>query len=362
MTMDEETGEETGEAAGEAAGGARGEGVVALSHGDGGLMTRRLVNDVFLRLGGKVLGRLDDAAVLDVAADLAGGRLACTTDSFVVDPIFFPGGDIGRLAVCGTVNDLAVSGAVPRFLAASFILEEGLAIAALQQVVDSMVRAAAEAKVEVVAGDPKVVERGHGDKVFITTTGIGFVPAKVELGAELIQPGDAVLINGAIGEHGLAVLSARPGLAFKTAVKSDCAPLADLVARVLAAAPVRFMRDPTRGGVATTLGEAALSAGVDIVLDEERLPLTPAVVGGAEMLGLDPLYLANEGKAVFVVPEAAAAAALAALRGHGLGRAAGVIGRVEKRSGDEGRLFLRTALGSRRRLPLLSGEQLPRIC
>lgn len=339
-------------------------GVIGLAHGDGGLETRRLVHDVFLRLGGAALGRLDDAAVVDLGAGL-NGRLAFTTDSFVVDPIFFPGGDIGRLAVCGTVNDLAVSGAVPRFMACAFILEEGLAVDALEDIVGSMARAAAEAAVEVVAGDTKVVERGHGDKVFITTTGIGVVPAGRELGCESIRPGDAVLINGAIGEHGLAVLSQRPGLAFKAAVRSDCAPLGGLVAAVLEAAPVRFMRDPTRGGVATALAEAALGAGLDIVIDEERLPVTPEVVGGADMLGLDPLYLANEGKALFVVPGDAAPAALEAMRGHPLGRAAAVIGHVHERAGGggaEGRLFLRTALGSLRRLSLLSGEQLPRIC
>lgn len=340
---------------------------ILLAHGDGGLLTGELISGLFLRyFRSPTLGRLTDAAILSLAASqpegdwLQGGRLAFTTDSFVVDPIFFPGGDIGRLAVCGTINDLAVSGARALFLSAAFILEEGLPMAELEKVVASMAAAAAEAGVEIVAGDTKVVERGHGDKIFINTTGIGVVAPGVDLGCHRIVPGDLVLINGTVGEHGLAVLSRRQGLEFETPVVSDCAPLNDLVLPLLPRFPaIKFLRDPTRGGVATTVKELAMAAGVDVFLFEERLPVSDRVRGAAEMLGLDPLYLANEGKVVMVVAAEEAPAVLKAMRQLPGGQGATVVGEV--RAGN-GNAYLRTSLGATRVLTLMAGEQLPRIC
>ncbi|MCL6450301.1 MAG: hydrogenase expression/formation protein HypE [Acetobacteraceae bacterium] len=347
---------------------------IGLSHGDGGLATRRLVEEVFLsRFRHPALHALGDSAVLDWEAS-RGGRLAFTTDAFVVEPAFFPGGDIGRLAVCGTVNDLAVAGASPWLISAAFVLEEGLPVSELESIADSMASAAEEAGVSLVAGDTKVVQHGRGDGCYITTGGVGVIPPGLELGPHLIRPGDLILINGGLGEHGLAVLSRRPGLAFDTPVKSDCAPLNGLIRALLQASRVRFMRDPTRGGVATVLLEAAAASGLPLLLEEEALPVSPAVRAGVEVLGLDPLYLANEGKVVAVVPASEADAALSALRGHPLGREACVIGRVLEAGeapdgisrGARGRtggvLLLRTALGPVRRLSAFSGEPLPRIC
>ncbi len=340
---------------------------ILLAHGDGGLLTAELISGLFLRFfRSPTLGRLTDAALLPLKAGQAegdwppGGRLAFTTDSFVVDPVFFPGGDIGRLAVCGTVNDLAVSGARPLFLSAAFILEEGLPMAELETVVASMAAAATEAGVEVVAGDTKVVERGHADRIFISTAGIGVVPPGVDLGGHRVTPGDLVLLNGPVGEHGLAVLSRRQGLEFETPVVSDCAPLSPLVLPLLPRFPgIKFLRDPTRGGVATTVKELAMAAGVDVFLFEERLPVDDRVRGAAEMLGLDPLYLANEGKVVMVVSAEEAPAVLEAMRQLPGGQKATVIGEV--RAGN-GNAYLRTPLGATRVLTLLAGEQLPRIC
>ncbi len=339
---------------------------VLLAHGDGGLLTAKLVDEVFLKnLGGQAAGGLLDAAILDGRGrgGSRGGRrrLALTTDSFVVKPVFFPGGDIGSLAVHGTVNDLASVGACPLALSAAFILEEGLEVAVLQRVVASMGKAAARVGVPIVTGDTKVVEKGAADGLFINTTGLGEILPAADLSFGRLRPGDRVLVSGSVGDHGVAVLSQRKGLAFETPVISDSAPLFDLVRPLLERAPgVKFLRDPTRGGLATTLKEIAASAGeVDIVIEEDRIPVRPAVAGACEILGLDPLYLANEGKIIVVVEESGAAEALRILRGHPLGADAAEVGRVEAGRGD---LWLVTSLGGTKRLDRLTGEQLPRIC
>ncbi|MHB8757181.1 MAG: hydrogenase expression/formation protein HypE [Bacillota bacterium] len=332
---------------------------VLLAHGDGGLLTANLVEEVFLPyLGGQRSEQLLDAAVIQPKGS---GRLALTTDSFVVKPVFFPGGDIGSLAVHGTVTDLA-AGARPVAITAGFILEEGLDVDSLVAVVRSMGEAAARAGVHVVAGDTKVVERGAADQLFINTTGLGEVLPQADLAFARIAPGDRVLVTGTVGDHGVAVLSRRRGLAFDTPVRSDSAPLFDLVAPVLEEVPgVKFLRDPTRGGLATTLKEIALSAGVEIVINEERIPMDDAVRGACDILGLDPLYLANEGKMILVVAPGDVAPTLQRLRRHPLGATAAEIGVVEARAG-QGELWLRTTLGGTKRLDRLAGEQLPRIC
>jgi hydrogenase expression/formation protein HypE len=347
---------------------------ILLAHGSGGRLSHALIEQVFLaRFANPVLARLEDAAVLAFAEVGAGGaRLAFTTDSYVVSPIFFPGGDIGKLAVCGTVNDLAMSGATPLYLSAGFILEEGLALADLERVADSMAAAAAAAGVRIVTGDTKVVDHGKADRLFINTAGIGVVPPGVALGAERVRPGDALLVSGTLGDHGMTIMSQREGLRFDSPLVSDCAPLNGLVAALMDALArsgeeadcglqaLRFMRDPTRGGLATVLNEVAPSAGVGIEIEEGRLPVRDAVRAACELLGLDPLYVANEGKLVaFVAPEVAERA-LAALRAHAYGREAAIIGRVTEE--HAGRVVLRTALGARRVVDMLVGEQLPRIC
>ncbi len=331
---------------------------ILLGHGSGGGLSAQLLERVFLpALGNPILDRMEDQAVLDVSA----GRIAFTTDSFVVTPLFFPGGDIGSLSVHGTVNDLAMSGARPVHLAAAFILEEGLEMDELQRVVASMARAAHAAGVAVVAGDTKVVGRGSADRMFITTTGLGFVPAGVELGAHRVRPGDAVLISGTLGDHGVAIMAARQDLGLEGALASDSAPLHALVAALLAACPsVHALRDPTRGGLAATLHEIATRARAGIVLEEKALPVRDDVRGACEILGLDPVHVANEGKLVAFVPEADADAALCALRAHPLGRDAARIGAVTAE--HEGRVVVRTTIGGRRVLERSWGELLPRIC
>ncbi len=345
------------------------EGKVTLAHGEGGLATQRLISGLILKyFDHPALVRLDDAAVLSTEGGGEGCSLAVTTDSFVVKPLFFPGGDIGKLAVCGTVNDLAVCGARPRYLTVGLILEEGFSLEDLERILSSVARTAAEAGVSIVAGDTKVVEKGSADQVFINTTGVGFIPPGTALGYERIRPGDAVVINGGVGEHGLAVLSQREGLSFATPIESDCAPLNGLIQGVLNrfGERIRFMRDVTRGGVATVVQEVAAASGVDFVLEEERLPTSAAVVGACEMLGLDPLYLANEGKVLMVVDPSVAGELVAALRGERYGKEGAVIGYTAqtrgKRQGLGGEAFLKTALGATRRLDLLDGELLPRIC
>ncbi|HYG57317.1 MAG TPA: hydrogenase expression/formation protein HypE [Symbiobacteriaceae bacterium] len=329
---------------------------VTLAHGDGGLATRRLVADLFVaKLANPALEQGGDSAVLDWPGP---GRLAMTTDSFVVSPIFFPGGDLGHLAVCGTVNDLAVAGAKPLWLTAGFILEEGFPMADLQRLVDSLAATARQAGVQIVAGDTKVVGRGQVDGCFINTAGVGVVPPGRDLGPRRIEPGMAIIVSGGIGEHGVAVLSARAGLSFETPVVSDAAPLGEVAEAVMAASPgLACMRDPTRGGVATAMAEIAEASGCDMVLEETMVPIAPAVAGACEMLGLDPLYLACEGRMIAWCPLSEAEAVVGAMRR--LRQGARVVGQV---GGRGGRAFLRTSLGGTRRLEMLSGENLPRIC
>ena len=332
---------------------------VLLGHGSGGQMTAQLVRDLFLpALGNPVLDRLGDSAVFDAA----GLRLAFTTDAFVVSPLRFPGGDLGSLAVHGTINDLAVAGARPVALSAAFILEEGYPLAELRVLVDSMRSAAHAAEVAVVAADTKVVERGKGDGVYVTTSGIGVVPSGIDLAPAHARPDDAVLVSGPIGDHGIAVLSAREGLAFATEVVSDSAALHHLVGALLTSgAAVRCLRDPTRGGVATVANELASAAGVVLTLDEPAVPVRPGVRAACEMLGLDPLYVACEGRLLAIVAGGDAERALAALRAHPLGAGAARIGRVSAADGGPP-ARLRTAFGSTRALDVLAGAQLPRIC
>jgi hydrogenase expression/formation protein HypE len=336
---------------------------VTMAHGGGGRAMRGLIESILLpAFDNPTLRALEDQARVSIA-ELAshGDRLAFTTDTYVVTPIEFPGGDIGRLAVCGTVNDLAVCGARPLWLSCALVLEEGLEIAALTAVAQSMARAAREAGVYIVTGDTKVVERGAADRVFINTAGIGVVPAGVDIAATRAQAGDVVIVNGTLGNHGIAILLARNELALAAEVLSDCQPLYGLVAAMLRACPdVHCLRDATRGGVATVLNEFAACSRVGIRLLESSLPLNEIVRGGCEILGLDPLYLANEGKLVAIVPATAAMATLAAMRAHPAGRNAAIIGEVC--AGPPGIVTLSTSIGGNRVVDMLSGEQLPRIC
>ena len=336
---------------------------VTLAHGGGGKAMKDLIDDVFVRaFDSTALAPLEDQARFDLR-DLArhGDRIAFTTNSFVVDPLVFPGGDIGKLAVSGTVNDLAVGGARPLYLSCAVIVEEGVTIDLLRQVAGSMARTAAEAGVEIVTGDTKVVQRGACDKLFLTTTGIGVIREGVNLGVHLARDGDVVLVNGVLGDHGAAILCARGDMALATPIESDCAPLNGLIDALLAAAPgVRFLRDPTRGGLATVLNEIAEASQVAIEIDETATPLREEVKAFCEILGLDPLYLANEGKIVIVAPPGEAEAALVAMRAHPLGVRAAIVGRVH--SGEAGRVTMRTVFGGRRIVDMLVGEQLPRIC
>lgn len=328
-------------------------------------MMKRIIDEVFFEAyAGDELRCGDDAAVLPVPAAEAGERLAFSTDSFVVEPRFFPGGDIGRLAVCGTVNDIATSGARPLYLSCGFILEEGLPIDELREICASMATAAREAGVSIVTGDTKVVNRGHGDGVFINTSGVGVIPAGVELGGARCQPGDKVLVSGTLGDHGITIMSCREGLSFAVDAKSDAAPLNHLVADVLVAAPdTRCFRDPTRGGLASTLNELAGQSQTDFEIDEESVPVRDAVRGACDMLGYDPFQVANEGKMVCVVPADQADVALAAMRANPYGADAAIIGDVAPMRADRGpKVFIRNAFGGRRILDMLVGEQLPRIC
>lgn len=335
-----------------------GEDRVELAHGAGGRAMHGLIRDLFHRhLGNAELARGEDAAVLPAP----GERLACATDGYVVAPRFFPGGDIGALAVHGTINDLACRGARPLWLAVGFILEEGLPLAELDAIVASMAGAAASAGVVVVAGDTKVVERGKGDGVFVTTTGIGAVPAGVDLGAHRIRTGDAVVLSGSLGDHGVAVMAERSGLAFSTELRSDTAALADLAAAMRAAVPdLHALRDPTRGGVAATANEIAHAAGLAIRLDEAALPIKAAVRGACELLGLDPLTVANEGKLMAFCTATDADALVDAMRAHPLGRDAALVGEVA--AAPAGLVELATSFGGRRVVDWLAGEPLPRIC
>jgi hydrogenase expression/formation protein HypE len=364
---------------------------ILLAHGSGGQLSHELVEQLFLKyLSHPALARLDDSAVvaipgfelpiLDQPPPLNDSshpyslvpvpKLAFTTDSYVVSPIFFPGGDIGKLAVCGTVNDLAMSGARPLYLSAGFILEEGLLLSELEQVVVSMATVAEAAGAPIVTGDTKVVDRGKADKLFVNTAGIGLVAAGVEVGSQRVQPGDAVILSGTVGDHGMAIMSQREGLSFASPLVSDCAPLNGLVTAVLEAvaqqrgegglADIHCLRDPTRGGLATTLNEVAGQSRVGLEVDECAIPVHEAVRAACEMLGLDPLYVANEGKLVAFVAPQLAGHVLEAMRAHEYGRDAAIIGQAV--AGHAGRVVLRTALGARRILSMLAAEQLPRIC
>ncbi|MCB6176683.1 hydrogenase expression/formation protein HypE [Rhodobacter sp. Har01] len=333
---------------------------VTLAHGGGGRAMRDLIEEVFTGVFHPP-GSEDQARLMDEALRQPGARLAFTTDSFVVTPLEFPGGDIGKLAVCGTVNDLAVGGARPLWLSAAFIIEEGCEIALLRRIVATMAAEAARAGVRIVTGDTKVVDRGKADGIFITTAGIGVIPPGVDIGAARIRPGDAVIVNGVLGDHGAAILAARGDLALSSDLDSDCASLGHLMQAALAAAPgITAARDCTRGGLASALNEMAAEASIAVELDETRLPLRPEVVGVCEILGLDPLYLANEGRLVLFCPPEQAATALAALRSLPEGVGAVQIGQAL--SGPPGRVSLRTAFGGARIVDMLVGEQLPRIC
>ena len=336
---------------------------VTLAHGGGGKAMRDLINDVFVgAFANSELAKLEDQACLPIAEVLAhGDRLAFTTDSYVVHPLFFPGGDIGSLAVNGTVNDLAVGGARPLYLSCGVIIEEGFPVADLRRIAASMGAAAREAEVVIVTGDTKIVERGAADKLFINTAGIGVIRRGVEIGAARARPGDVVIVNGTIGDHGIAILAARGDLAIELDVASDCRPLAGLVAAILDVCPgVRCMRDPTRGGLASTLNEFAQSSDVAIVIDEAALALRPQVIGACELLGLDPLYLASEGALAMVAPAAAAETVLEAMHADPAGREARIIGRVVE--APRGVVLLDTTFGGQRIVDMLVGEQLPRIC
>jgi len=333
--------------------------IILLGHGSGGKLSHQLLDDLIIPTLSQVAQRdQNDAAVLNVP----GGRLAFTTDSYVVDPIFFPGGDIGDLAINGTVNDLAMSGARPLAISVGLILEEGLPVADLKTILESMRRAAETAGVRIVTGDTKVVPRGKADKIFINTSGIGVFDHALEISGNGAKVGDKILINGHIGDHGMAVLASREGLDLQTDIRTDSAALNGLVAALLEAggSSVHVLRDPTRGGVATTLKEIALQSAVELTLDEAALPVQEAVAGACAILGLDPLFVANEGKLLALVAPEAAAALLALMRSRPEGRDAVIIGEVT--AGSAGRVSLRTTIGGLRAIEMLAGEQLPRIC
>lgn len=382
---------------------------VLLGHGSGGTMMKRIIDEVFFdAYAGDELLRGDDAATMTpfasekISTFSTDGRIAFSTDSFVVSPHFFPGGDIGRLAICGTVNDIATSGAVPLYLSCGFILEEGYPMTDLKRICASMAEATREAGVRLVTGDTKVVNRGHGDGVFINTSGIGVIPAGVNLSGAFCQPGDKVIVSGTLGDHGITIMSCRQSLSFSADIQSDAAPLNHLISDVLAAtgsvklstdtarslnmistdsstpgetgadehfatvgapSPVRCFRDPTRGGLASTLNELAAQSHVDITVDEESIPVRPQVRGACDMLGYDVLQVANEGKMVCVVSPEQADAALAAMRANPYGADAAIIGEVSSAQANrEPKVFVRNAFGGRRILDMLVGEQLPRIC
>jgi len=331
---------------------------ITLAHGGGGKLSRELVEEIIYPIFDNNGGhRLLDSALLS----LDGGNIAMTTDSFVISPLFFPGGDIGKLAACGTINDLAVAGAKPRFLSVGLIIEEGFEIADLKRILHSLAKTASAAGVSVVTGDTKVVEKGNCDGLYINTTGLGVVPENVSLGPEKVSVGDLVIVSGSIGDHGMAILSTREGLSFRTEIESDCAPLNDLTEKLVATGGVSVMRDPTRGGVASILHELAQESGLTVEISEEMLPVHPAVNAGCSMLGLDPLNLANEGKLVIFAKAHKEEEVMNVLKNHPLGRSASVIGKVTSRE-EWGKVLIETTLGAKRILPLIEGEVLPRIC
>ncbi|MCK6624311.1 MAG: hydrogenase expression/formation protein HypE [Anaerolineae bacterium] len=331
---------------------------IVLGHGGGGKLSAELIEHLFLpAFRNDTLQNLGDSSIVNVN----GARLAMSTDSFVVRPLFFPGGNIGELAVNGTINDISMSGARPLYLSAGFILEEGLPIETLGRIVDSMAAAAQAAGVVLVTGDTKVVDKGHGDGVYINTSGIGLVPDGIEIGPQRAKPGDVVILSGTIGDHGMAIMSVREGLEFETTIESDTAALNGLVAVMLAVSPtIHVLRDPTRGGVASSLNEIAQTSQVGIQIDETKLPVNPAVRSACELLGMDPIFVANEGKLLAIVPAGSAEAVFEAMRQHPLGRRAAIIGRVVEQ--HPGMLVARTGIGGARVIPMQIGEQLPRIC
>jgi hydrogenase expression/formation protein HypE len=333
--------------------------IIQLSHGDGGLKTGQLINDLLMEyLGNEVLSRLDDSSVIDIDSNK---KLAFTTDSFVVDPIFFPGGDIGKLSICGTVNDLAASGAHPAAISLAFILEEGFPVKQLEKILSSIRKTLDETDLKVITGDTKVVGRGNADSIFINTAGIGFIDDNYIIGPEMIKEGDAVVINGTIADHGLAILSKRDEFNFQTDVKSDCAPLSLLVSDIKkASGNIHALRDATRGGLATVLCEMASRTSLDIEIFEEDIPVRSQTRGICEFLGMDPLYIANEGKMVIFTASEDADKVLKAMKKNKYGRESVIIGKVSSKG--KGSVFLNTQLGTRRLVDLHYSEQLPRIC
>lgn len=331
---------------------------ILLAHGNGGKLSHELIEELLLPIfSNPFLQPLDDSARLPNRNE----PMALTTDSYVVNPLFFPGGDIGRLAVCGTVNDLSMLGAKPAFLSLSLIIEEGLSVPDLKRIIFSIYKTAEEAQVQIVTGDTKVVEHGAADKLFINTAGIGWIKPGLELSGTKAKPGDAILLNGFLGDHELTILSQREGFRFEGDLKSDCAPLNDLVQKMLDVCPsIRCMRDPTRGGLATTLNEIASKSNVGIVLDEEKIPIRESARGICELLGLDPLYLANEGKLIAICPAGEAEKLLEVMRSHPLGAESQIIGRVIEEHPKK--VVLRTLIGGNRILDMLTGGQYPRIC
>jgi hydrogenase expression/formation protein HypE len=340
------------------------QGRIDMSHGAGGRASAQLIDELFLKaFDNEWLNQGNDQALFDAPPELAqGGKLVMATDGHVVSPLFFPGGDLGCLCVHGTINDVAMAGARPLYLSAGFIIEEGFPLSELKRLVDSMAAASREAGVPIVTGDTKVVEQGKGDGVFITTTGVGVVPPGLHIGGALARPGDAVIVSGTMGEHGVAVLSKRESLSFETTIESDTAALHTLVADMISAAGahIRVLRDPTRGGLATTLNEIARQSGVGMQLDEAAIPVLPQVEAACELLGLDPLYIANEGKLIAICAPEAAEQLLATMHAHPLGQRAACIGHIT----EDAHHFvqMRTRFGGRRVVDWLTGEQLPRIC
>ena len=330
---------------------------ILLAHGSGGTLSHDLIREVFLRrLGNPLLEKLDDSALFDLQ-----GRVAFTTDSYVVNPIFFPGGDIGRLAVCGTVNDLSMAGAVPLYLSLAVILEEGFPTRDLEKILESVRAASEEAGALVVTGDTKVVHRGSADKIFITTSGVGLVPGTISISGANCKVGDKVLLSGTIGDHGIAILSRREGISFETSLESDCAPLNKLVEEMVHTSPrIHALRDPTRGGLAGTLNEFAEKSAVGIRIDEAEIPMHPAVGAACELMGYDPLYVANEGKLVAVAPAEDAERLVAAMRRNRYGAEARIIGDIV--ADHPGKVVMKTRLGTRRIVGTITGELLPRIC
>ncbi|MFH1446653.1 MAG: hydrogenase expression/formation protein HypE [Chloroflexota bacterium] len=336
---------------------------IVIGHGSGGQMTHDLIKNVFYqKFSNPILDKNNDAALIDLLLDNnKKGSLVTATDAHIVSPLFFPGGDIGRLAICGTVNDVAMLGAKPLYITATFIIEEGFSIQSLEKIANSMQLACQEARVEIVAGDTKVTEKGKSDGLFISTTGIGWAPAGRQIGGQFARQGDAVIVSGTLGDHGIAVLEARGDLGFHTSIQSDVSPLNEMIEILLTKVPdTHVLRDPTRGGLATSLVEIAHQSKVTIQIDEVSLPIKPAVQTACEMLGFDPLYIANEGKVIVILPEAEVDNALQILRSHPYGKAAMRIGSVLQNS--PGRVLLKTPLGSNRILEMLAGEMLPRIC